>query len=254
METIEAGVDLYERGMRTLVAAWAEHARGATNAAVLNFPGVAVAVFPDGREREFYNNAVLDRGLAAGASDDAVDVLECVYAAASIERFAVWVHESDAVACRRLERRGYTIDTATRAMGLNLDQIRIPRPTIDLAPPDWASYVRIIGLTPDYQRDSDREAYHILIARSGIESVSTAMAFDFRGDCGIYNVGTLERYRRRGFGTALTAAHLYDALDRGCRTASLQSTPMAEKVYAAVGFQSLGRFLEYVPASVPDVT
>jgi predicted GNAT family acetyltransferase len=29
--------------------------------------------------------------------------------------------------------------------------------------------------------------------------------------------------------------------------ASLQSTPMAERVYAAVGFRDLGRFLEYVP-------
>ena len=32
-----------------------------------------------------------------------------------------------------------------------------------------------------------------------------------------------------------------------CRTASLQSTPMAERVYAAVGFRDLGRILEYVP-------
>jgi len=30
-------------------------------------------------------------------------------------------------------------------------------------------------------------------------------------------------------------------------TASLQSTPMAERVYAAIGFRDLGRFLEYVP-------
>jgi hypothetical protein len=40
---------------------------------------------------------------------------------------------------------------------------------------------------------------------------------------------------------------LRDAVDRGCTTASLQSTPMAEGVYAAVGFRDLGRFIEYVP-------
>jgi hypothetical protein len=34
---------------------------------------------------------------------------------------------------------------------------------------------------------------------------------------------------------------------RGCQTASLQATPMAERVYSAVGFRNLGRFLEYVP-------
>lgn len=34
---------------------------------------------------------------------------------------------------------------------------------------------------------------------------------------------------------------------RGCRAASLQSTPMAERVYASAGFRDLGRILEYVP-------
>jgi hypothetical protein len=40
---------------------------------------------------------------------------------------------------------------------------------------------------------------------------------------------------------------VYDARARACRTASLQSTRMAERVYAAVGFRDLGRILEYVP-------
>jgi predicted GNAT family acetyltransferase len=60
-------------------------------------------------------------------------------------------------------------------------------------------------------------------------------------------LGTLEHARRRGLGTALTAQHLHDALARGCQTASLQSTPMAERVYAAVGFRDLGRILELRP-------
>jgi hypothetical protein len=32
----------------------------------------------------------------------------------------------------------------------------------------------------------------------------------------------------------------------GCSTASLQSTEMAERIYAEVGFRDLGRILEYV--------
>jgi predicted GNAT family acetyltransferase len=73
------------------------------------------------------------------------------------------------------------------------------------------------------------------------------MAFDLGDDCGIYNVATLEHARRRGLGTALTALLAHDAVARGCRTASLQSTPIAERVYAAVGFRDLGRILEYAP-------
>jgi predicted GNAT family acetyltransferase len=80
------------------------------------------------------------------------------------------------------------------------------------------------------------------------ESIATAMAFDHGSDCGIYNVGTLEHARRRGLAAALTAVQLHDALARGCRTASVQSTEMAEGVYASVGFRDLGRILEYVPS------
>ena len=39
------------------------------------------------------------------------------------------------------------------------------------------------------------------------------------------------------FGTALTAVQLHDARARGCETASLQATPMAEHLYAAAGFR-----------------
>ena len=85
------------------------------------------------------------------------------------------------------------------------------------------------------------------IARLDGERVATALAFDLDGDCGIFNVGTLEHARRRGLGTARHgAARCTTPRARGCRTASLQSTAMAERVYAAVGFRDLGRILEYV--------
>ena len=49
------------------------------------------------------------------------------------------------------------------------------------------------------------------------------------------------------FATALTLSQLHDAQARGCRTASLQSTPEAERLYSRAGFRDLGRILEYVP-------
>jgi ribosomal protein S18 acetylase RimI-like enzyme len=87
-----------------------------------------------------------------------------------------------------------------------------------------------------------------LVARLGGENVSTAIAFDLARDSGIYNVGTLEPARRRGLATALTVIHLHDARARGCLSASLQSTAMAEHLYARAGFRDLGRILEYVPS------
>jgi ribosomal protein S18 acetylase RimI-like enzyme len=214
---------------------------------VHRFAGVATAVFPAGPERDVYNNALLERDLGAGDRARALDAMQAAYAAAGVARFAAWVHETDEAMRGDLEQRGYAIDEATRAMGLALDALRLPRPEVELAPPSWSEYLRILGVPPGLLAGADESAFHVLVARADGASVATAMAFDCDGDCGIYNVTTLERARRRGLGTALTALLAHDVRARGCRTASLQSTAIAERVYAAVGFRDLGRFLEYGP-------
>ncbi len=239
--------DLYLRGAETLLAAWEEYARGASDAAVQRYAGVATAVFPNEPERGVYNNAVLERDLEATARADALNTMEAAYAGAGVTRFAAWVHESDPAMRGDLERRGYTLDTSTRAMGMALEDIRMARPELYLGALEWSEYLRIFGLPPGLLAGANHAAFHLLVARVDGEEVATAMAVDFDRDCGIYNVGTLQGARRRGLGTALTALHVHDALARGCQTASLQSTEMAEGVYAAVGFRDLGRFLEYVP-------
>jgi ribosomal protein S18 acetylase RimI-like enzyme len=246
--TALADADLYRRGVKTVLASWEEYARAATGADVRRFPGVATAIFPTDPERGIYNNAILERDLAATERAEAVAAMEAAYAAAGVTRFAAWVHESDEAMSADLERRGYTLDESTRAMGMALSDIRVPRSEIELGSTDWDEYLRIFGLPPGLLSGADHSVFHLLVARLGGEKVATAMAFDHGSDCGIYNVATLEHARRRGLGTALTAVHLHDALARGCRTASAQSTKMAERVYAGVGFRDLGRILEYVPA------
>ena len=150
-----------------------------------------------------------------------------------------------------LERRGYTVDEVTRSMGMGLDDIRFVRLEIELGAADWSEHLRLAGMPDGFLSGMDPRAFHVLVARLGCENVSTAIALDVAGDCGIYNVGTLEHARRRGLATALTTIHLHDARARGCRTASLQSTATAERVYTAVGFRDLGRIIEYVPSSIP---
>jgi GNAT superfamily N-acetyltransferase len=244
--TVINDADLYVRGMQTLLASWEVYADGAPGATVLRLPGLAAAVFPNEPERAVYNNAVLERDLGPLERADAVDAMEAAYEAAGVSHFAAWVHESDVPMRTDLERRGYSIEESTLAMGMPLDDIRLPRPVVELAPPDWSDYLRVF-LPPGLLRGADPSAFHVLIACLDGERVAAGLALDFDGDCGIYNVGTLEHARRRGLGTALTALLVYDALVRGCKTASLQSTKMAEHLYAAVGFRNLGRILEYAP-------
>lgn len=239
-------LELYRRGAETLLASWEEYARGAVGADVRRFPGVVAAVFRTGPERALYNNALLERDLDTEGRAYALHAMEASYTAAGITRFAAWVHESDAGMRTDVEQRGYRVNDSTRAMGMVLGDIRWPGPRIELAPPEWSQYLRILGVPRGLLPKVDQSAFHVLVARLHGENAATAMAFDRDGDCGIYNLTTLEHARRRGLGTALTALHVHEARERGCVTASLQSTEMAEGVYAAIGFRDLGRILEYV--------
>jgi ribosomal protein S18 acetylase RimI-like enzyme len=238
---------LYRRGVETVVAAWEVYARGVRGAEVRRTPGFAAAIFPDEPERNVYNNAILERDLPASARAGAISAMESAYDARDVTRFAAWVHETDEPLRSELERRGYTVRETTRAMGMRLTEILRARPALELGSAGWDDFLRIFGLPAQLLGRADHSVFHLLFARLGDQCVATATAFDHEGDCGIYNVATLEHARRRGLGTALTALQLHDAAARGCRTASVQATEMAERVYAAVGFRDLGLILEYGP-------
>jgi GNAT superfamily N-acetyltransferase len=217
--------------------------------------GVSTAVFPSEPERRVYNNALLDRDLGPIEGAAAADAMQEAYESAEVDRYAAWVHESDEGMRAELSSRGYTIAESTRAMGMSLDDICIPVPEIELGPPDWSQhlhYLRAVGAPDGLLAGVDPSGFHVLTGMLEGEIVATAIAYDHDRDVGIYNMGTLPHARRRGLGTALTSRHLLEAVERGCSTATIQSTPMAERVYAVVGFRDLGQFLEYVPGCAHD--
>jgi GNAT superfamily N-acetyltransferase len=239
--------ELYRRGTQTLLACWAAYARGTIGASVQYFPGVTAAIFPHEPERAYYNNALLGCDLTASARGIALAAMEVEYSAAGITAFAAWVHEEDAAMRIDLQRRGYRFSEATRAMGMALDNVHLPSQEVDLGSLDWTGYLRLFGLPPDLFQAADHTALNLVVARLDGLDAAAALAYDHAGDCGIFNVTTVAHARRRGLATALTALQLRKARARGCRTASLQSTPMAEHVYAAVGFRDLGQILDYTP-------
>jgi ribosomal protein S18 acetylase RimI-like enzyme len=244
--------DLYDRMLATLVASWRRVAEGSDGASIEPVPGATVGLFPAGPERGIYNNAVLERGLDESQAAGAVAAIGRVYADAGVDRYAVWAHESEPGAIGELVGRGYGVDTWTRAMAMPLDELATKPPRIELGPSEWAEHMRYLRAegVPDGLLDGvDDDAFRVLVARLDGENVATAIACDHEGDCGIFNTGTLPHARRRGLGAALTALHLHDARGRGCETASLQATEIAQGVYAGVGFRDLGRFIEYVPST-----
>jgi GNAT superfamily N-acetyltransferase len=115
-----------------------------------------------------------------------------------------------------------SITAATRAAG---DE---PVPATDLGEPETVS-----GLTA------------WVMIRDGY-AVAGAWSFLRESDCGIYAVGTVPEWRRRGLARALMEHVLADAQHRGARTATLQSTRMGLPLYNSLGFEPAGRYEEWI--------
>jgi GNAT superfamily N-acetyltransferase len=246
LHAIPEGRDPYQRMVARPVASWKRYAEGSVGALVREELGATVCVFPEPPERLFYNNTLLNRGREPATRRAALETMEAAYAHAGVEQYAAWVHEADTPMIGDLLSRGYRFSETTRAMSMQLDELAVARPELDLGEPDWNEYLRIIGAPSGLLQGVDAHDFHVYIARLDGRNVATAMAFDHEGDCGIYNLVTLPEARRRGLATALTSLHLHEAKARGCSTASLQSTAMATSVYASVGFRDLGGLHEYV--------
>jgi ribosomal protein S18 acetylase RimI-like enzyme len=242
---VETGAtELFDRSVATLVQSWMYLASGSPGAEVIETEDVAIAIFAHSPDREFLNNAILSR---SGDLDSTLEVVERAYASRGVERYAVWVHESEAAIARELEAHGYGYDSSTRTMAMPItDLAEVDTSMLDLVEPTLERFWHVDGLD-GLVPDLSAAPAHFYVARSNGEDAAMLMAFDHNGDCGIYMVGTRPAARRQGLATALSAHAARQAHQRGCTTVSLQATEMAESVYASVGFRDLGRFNEYTP-------
>src|SRR5262245_35122530 len=156
---------LYDRMLGNLFSCLTRIAQGTDQASRARVPGAVVALFPAGPEAAFYNNAVLARGLDGSGAAEATTAIVSAYEGAGVERYAVWVHESEQTPIAEMTGRGFRVDTWTRAMAMSLDEIAVPFPEIDLGPSDWTEYLRIIGLPVGLLAGVDADDFHVLVAR-----------------------------------------------------------------------------------------
>jgi GNAT superfamily N-acetyltransferase len=231
----------------SLLAFWAGLARSSPGASVVRVEGIAVAVFPAPGEREVFNNAVAPRWTPLAGS--ALAALTALYRAEGIELWQLWVHEEEHELARRAEAAGLVVDTSTLAMSMPLTHLASGREVeqaLDLVhSPAPADLRELIGNAERFLPLLRAAGAHVYLARCEGEPACCAAAFDHAGDCSIQMVVTVERFRRRGLATALVGHALRQARERGCISSSLQSTPMAEGMYAALGFRPLGRYVEW---------
>ncbi|HVA09644.1 MAG TPA: GNAT family N-acetyltransferase [Acidimicrobiales bacterium] len=67
------------------------------------------------------------------------------------------------------------------------------------------------------------------------------------GLAGIFCVGTLERSRGQGLGTAMTQAAMTAARDMGAQVVVLQASEMGQPVYERLGFDTVGHIAVHLP-------
>lgn len=107
------------------------------------------------------------------------------------------------------------------------------------------------GTFPDQIRVfmNERIARHPAVAAFNAsldgEVVATATMVAASGAAGIFGVATTEPARRRGVGTAVTAAAVAAGLEQGCDLAYLQASSMGFSVYRRLGFRSVARHHSY---------
>lgn len=231
-------------GQETLLASWAVLALTSRGARLVRSRAVATAVFPEWAP---LNNAIL---LSAGDQAATVAQLAIDYRDARVQAWALWrpsrvadLDAGEAVGLPGALRRDATtlVMQATLRSGLQLDQ-RVTRTSIAAATRATDEPVPLSELEEPVPA-SNLTAW---VIRAEDAAVAGAWSFLHARDCGIFTVGTCPGWRRRGLARSLVEHVMADALSRGARTATLQSTRMGQPLYQSLGFQAVGRYEEWV--------
>jgi GNAT superfamily N-acetyltransferase len=90
------------------------------------------------------------------------------------------------------------------------------------------------------------DGFRAYVGEVGGEVVTTAVGVTVGERVGVFNVATPAEHRRRGYGAAITARVVDDGVASGARWAWLQSSPSGYRVYEALGFRTLERWLTWV--------
>ncbi|MGH7860182.1 MAG: GNAT family N-acetyltransferase [Candidatus Binatia bacterium] len=83
----------------------------------------------------------------------------------------------------------------------------------------------------------------------GEPATTSALVLGPQGVAGVYNVATLDRFRRRGLGEAMTWRAIQDGKRAGARIATLQASDMGLPIYERMGFRTVAPYRVYTRAS-----
>ena len=94
-------------------------------------------------------------------------------------------------------------------------------------------------LTFRLERFLDNDDVKMFVGRVDGKAVTTATSVVIGEAAGIFQVGTLEPHRGKGFGEVMTAESIKAAADAGARIAFLQASGSGFPIYKRMGFQTV---------------
>lgn len=147
---------------------------------------------------------------------------------------APWRGEVAGVALRRVETRE-ALDAYAAVLAANW------------TPPDGNVPAFHAAIPPD-ALGGDAPLVLLAAVAEGRTVGTAELALGEDGVAGLYNVATLEAFRRRGIGEALTRLALDEAARRGMARVELQASELGQGVYRRVGFRAEGTWREHQPA------
>ena len=93
----------------------------------------------------------------------------------------------------------------------------------------------------------DSPALRHYVGYLGDEPVAAATLVNAHGIAGIYNVTTIKRFRRRGFGAAITMHAAREGFAAGCDASALQASAMGFNVYEEIGYRHACDYTIWAP-------
>jgi ribosomal protein S18 acetylase RimI-like enzyme len=235
-------------GQETLVASWEALAKLSPGARLIRSPATVAAVFPSWLP---LNNAIVV--AARDSTEVAAEAapLRSIYADAGVGTWVLWIPsratDLDAPDTLR-DLAGFTRDTTTLVMQATVRPGLRRHAGVVRASVAAATRAAGDGPVPLAEMGEPDDAVGLAawaMVQDGM-AVAGAWSLLHDGDCGIYTVGTVPEWRRRGLAGALTEHILADAHRHGARTATLQSTPTAQRLYESLGFAPVGRYEEWI--------
>jgi GNAT superfamily N-acetyltransferase len=214
-------------------------------------------------------NAVL-RFAATEEPDARIDTIFEHYQARGVP-FLWFVHPTSQPSdlSERLESRGLEEIEVCPGMSMRLDELPplpVLPPGVEIDEVDEESEVReflelvswrwdipeeavplVRSVTCEFHLGKGQEVRCWLARKDGAPVAKVVLHLGHDGIAGIYGVATKPEARGLGMATTLTLQALHEARDEGYERAILHSTPMAQSLYARIGFRPVSPFRIYAP-------